>query len=503
MKFVVIDLVKVLMLSFTMGWHYVTGVLWRYYQVFLVVFHGMRTVVGDLASYLISSIGQTSVATQTLSAVYRAVFGGALKLVRYVTTAIVKWWSGGALDITKAWEVVLAYFASTPGNFRAVWSAVSAYFVATAARFKAVWGAVYGFFASTGANFRAVWGGITYFLQATWSNAVGMMSGVWEYFGSLFHGFAAGVSKAFGGVIGFFRNFGSNVNAVVTWLGDRFKEFKDLAIGAFQGIWDALSVGDLDLTMKILWGTLKVAWYLGVNALTEIYTRWGFKVVEFFYDMKGAVQSAFIDMWAGIRTVWIVGMAGLKIALQVFVGGVLEALAPLADVLPGDLAQKIAKARASVGSPLATGVGAAREVRDVDKEREKEQEHLARVQRVARLKRAAANAKMGSGVQDELAQAQEDLQAYESQAAAARRKIKPIPTGPAGQGIWDPDEMERAVAKAEVRSRLGVITASTAFGMGAGETTADRTLKEQKKSNELLGRIEGKVDRVNARFGTP
>ncbi|HRQ75594.1 MAG TPA: hypothetical protein PK098_06705 [Phycisphaerales bacterium] len=89
------------------------------------------------------------------------------------------------------------------------------------------------------------------------------------------------------------------------WLADRFRELRETASKAIEGIAAALAAGDISLAAKILWLTLKMEWQRGVGALSSAWA--GFKAffVNIAHQMFYGALAAGEILWHGLEVAWI------------------------------------------------------------------------------------------------------------------------------------------------------------------------------------------------------
>ena len=91
----------------------------------------------------------------------------------------------------------------------------------------------------------------------------------------------------------------------LAWLGEQFTILKDHALVAFDGIGDALAGGDIGLTAKILWLTLKLEWQRGIAWLEGLWLDFRNFFIRLSYDaFYGAVRAA-LTVWHGLEVAWI------------------------------------------------------------------------------------------------------------------------------------------------------------------------------------------------------
>jgi len=98
----------------------------------------------------------------------------------------------------------------------------------------------------------------------------------------------------------------------LSWLGDRFRDLKEFASDAWQGIADALAAGDIALAAKILWLTLKVAWEKGVSEVQSVWLTFQGWLVKIGYGAFDGLLAAAEICWHGMKVAWIEGTAFLR-----------------------------------------------------------------------------------------------------------------------------------------------------------------------------------------------
>lgn len=85
------------------------------------------------------------------------------------------------------------------------------------------------------------------------------------------------------------------------WLGKQFEVLKADAMVAFQGIADALKVGDIELAGEILWAALNVQWIKGINYLKGVWSDFSGVFVDVFSAASFKISSLMTDAWTGIQ----------------------------------------------------------------------------------------------------------------------------------------------------------------------------------------------------------
>lgn len=113
--------------------------------------------------------------------------------------------------------------------------------------------------------------------------------------------------------------------AALAWLSDRFTELKEFAYDAFGGIADALAAGDIALAAKILWLTLKVAWEKGVGWIQSIWLSFRNFFIRIAYDAFYGALAAWEIIQHGLTVAWIETTAFLSNVWSRFTAGFQQA----------------------------------------------------------------------------------------------------------------------------------------------------------------------------------
>lgn len=105
------------------------------------------------------------------------------------------------------------------------------------------------------------------------------------------------------------------------YLARKFSELRDTATRVFEGIADALAVGDIALAAEILWLGVKVAWYEGTEDIERILIQFKYSTLKLVEQTMAATLSAFEFGWHGIKVAFIETVAFLSTAWTKFVSG--------------------------------------------------------------------------------------------------------------------------------------------------------------------------------------
>lgn len=113
-------------------------------------------------------------------------------------------------------------------------------------------------------------------------------------------------------------------SAALDWLGRQFAALQADALGAFQGISDALAAGDLALAAKILWLTLKLQWQKGINALNTLWLNVKAFFVSVWTEAVYNAAAVATQAWAGLQTGWTETVDFLADAWSLFTSGLIQ-----------------------------------------------------------------------------------------------------------------------------------------------------------------------------------
>lgn len=113
------------------------------------------------------------------------------------------------------------------------------------------------------------------------------------------------ISGAVIALIAVLLKFSDTGKKIVAFLGSRFKWLKDVAIGAFKGIRDALAAGDIALAAKIVWLALKFIFQKGINELEKLWLDFKVGLQKTFINLKATLTKLWQDLWFGLKEVAI------------------------------------------------------------------------------------------------------------------------------------------------------------------------------------------------------
>jgi hypothetical protein len=330
--------------------------------------------------------------------------------------------------------------------------------------------------------------------------AIGVVIGV---IGAMLSPIGLVIAALVAGGVAFFKYTAAGKTALAG-LGGQFTTLKADAISAFKGIAAAMSAGDLQLAAQILWQALKVEWLKGTMFLKSTWFDWTKTARQNFSTLTFAMAKMMTNAWFALRSIWasmssdLTGTWGTMIErmIRMFV----PLTGPILDFFGVDLAGSIDTALASLG--VETG--------DRAKQDAALKQQLADIeaQRVATLgvlqaeqaldKERRDNAMMASLAMDlgALEDAKSALEVLQVEAArkagenAALNGNRPPMFGDTNEADLA-DGIDQAARKIDVQ---GSFNAAALRGLGAGDSVANDQLKEQKKSNDQLEKLNRKAD---------
>ncbi|TWU12854.1 hypothetical protein CA54_16800 [Symmachiella macrocystis] len=111
----------------------------------------------------------------------------------------------------------------------------------------------------------------------------------------------------------------------LAWLMGKFGELKARALGAFEGIRDAIAGGDMKLAAKVMWLYLKSEFVAGLNVIKEKWAEFKSFFVETWEAAVFAMSSMMLDAWSVLESGWVHTVDFLYDAWAVMANGVLKA----------------------------------------------------------------------------------------------------------------------------------------------------------------------------------
>ena len=135
--------------------------------------------------------------------------------------------------------------------------------------------------------------------------------------GSVFAFLLSPIGLLTAGVVGlgtYFLSTSESVANATSWLISSFKDLFSFGTKTFQGIADAIAVGDLGLAMEVAWSAVKIVWVKGTNWLLDKWYAVKYGLLEVWSSVTHGIASAFVDATAGIQKAWVTLVAGLKSA---------------------------------------------------------------------------------------------------------------------------------------------------------------------------------------------
>jgi len=311
------------------------------------------------------------------------------------------------------------------------------------------------------------------------------------------------------------------------WLGGKFSVLKDDALGAWQGIGDAMAAGDLALAAKILWLTLKMEWKRGVNALLDVWLGFKHGFLKLVYGTWYGALALGELIWHGLEIGWIETTSFLSKTWSRFVGffqrtwHTMSAAAQKAwtwikslfddsvnvEAEYGRIDKAKADAIAKIGSDQAAAI-AQREDQRRQKREAEEKRHQARLLGIGQAHQAKRDA-MADEYRDRMKAAEDELGAardeWKQALADAHTKRQAKEGADAGPGkLAGPEDLLARIRaasgglgdqlKRSVRGTFNVAAGLSGFGAGSAmertAVAAEQTAKNTRDVKRLLADAE-------------
>jgi hypothetical protein len=303
------------------------------------------------------------------------------------------------------------------------------------------------------------------------------------------------------GAVAFFKYTDAGQQALA-FLSESFGQLWADATTTFKGIADALKAGDIGLAAQILWTGLKIEFLKGVQFLRALWADWGNAFMDVFQSASTFVSGLMIDLWAGIQSTWAASLSALKGSWGSALAEMLKIAIPFSDVLGRLLGVDVGKA---IDDALGTGGGeAARkaalgdQLAGIESGRQGARKDLDAHQAAEAEARRQASAESLAAGATELSKAQEELAALVGQAASEAGGLGGGAKRPAG---LTPDALDETLGQAKQKVDVaGGFSGNALRGLGAGQSVGNDQLKEQKKANDKLEKINKSVKESRAVF---
>jgi len=312
------------------------------------------------------------------------------------------------------------------------------------------------------------------------------------------------------------------------WLGKKFGTLADDAVGAYQGISDALAAGDIGMAANILWLTLKMEWKRGVAALLSVWLTFKHGFLKLVYDTWHGALALGEFIWHGLQVGWIEVTSAISQTWTRFTSffadkwEYMKAIAKKAwtwikslfdDSVDTDAAyKKIDAEREAAVSGIDDAKQKALRARELQRARQREaeaQRHEDRQIEIVRSSMAEREAmekerrERMAGAEQELVDARAEWQEALNQAAAARQKKEAEDDGPGQLEGADKlkDIMSRISGGMEVVERKvnirGTFNVAALSGFASGSVAertavaAEQTAKNTKDVKRILADFGG------------
>lgn len=289
----------------------------------------------------------------------------------------------------------------------------------------------------------------------------------------------------------------------LAWLGDQFGGLLEIAKSTLGGISDALSAGELQLAAEILWAGLKLSWLKGTAVLKSIWADWGVAFLEVWDSASIAVSHVMVDLVDGLRVVWANLTSSFTGSWGDMIKGLLTSLSPLAyalEALGVDVSGILDKGLNAIGLETGQAEGnrqaALAAIGQDNMSNHKALDDSAAKTAAAR-RQSWQDAVAGAGQDVVDAQAELDKLTFDARTKALEKAVERAKGAKGAPELadFDPADLEAGIAatkaKADVR---GSFNGSALAGLGVADSVAGEQLKEQKKANDHLDKLNRKAD---------
>ncbi len=147
--------------------------------------------------------------------------------------------------------------------------------------------------------------GIRSAFAAAWNGMVGLFTSVFNTLAEIVTGFG-----------NFFYTVFDNIGTAIDWVKERFGELCSFAVEVYGAIVAALSRGDIEAAIGVIWATIKLIWVQGATSLLKtwywlvetVQLTWAtcvFKISELLTKAWFGVQEFWTESVYTMQTLWI------------------------------------------------------------------------------------------------------------------------------------------------------------------------------------------------------
>ncbi|MBA2479064.1 MAG: phage tail tape measure protein [Planctomycetes bacterium] len=279
----------------------------------------------------------------------------------------------------------------------------------------------------------------------------------------------------------------------LTDLGTQFLELRDDAIGAWHGIADALSAGDIALAARILWLTLKLEWQRGVGFLKSIWidatTGMAIAIAKGLFQ----VQTIWAEVVGSLTNVWTTFTNGIAKAWTTTSGFLAKSMAKLAGLF--DTGFDVAGVTQQIDQEVIQRTTAIDEDAAVQQAQQDERINGIQSDRDAVLQDLGDQSVSDQQtIADDLATTREEFQNALAQARAKRteteKRVSGDPDDPPTLVLPDLDALSASLDVAAHKLDVsGTFNASAVGQLGVGGSASERTAKATEDTARNTARI--------------
>ncbi|MBA2480902.1 MAG: hypothetical protein H0V44_09580, partial [Planctomycetes bacterium] len=278
----------------------------------------------------------------------------------------------------------------------------------------------------------------------------------------------------------------------LTDLGAQFQALRDDAVGAWQGIADALAAGDIALAAKILWLTLKLEWNRGVAVLKAVWidatTGMAIAIAKGLFQ----VQTIWTEVVGALARVWTTFTTGIAKAWNVTQGFLATSMAKLAGLF--DSTFDVAGVTQQIEQEVVQ--------RNTGLDQGAEQQQVEQEQRMAAIETDRGSVLQDLGdqnvaeqraVEEDLAKTRQEFQQALAQAKAKRAETDARVTPPETPAPPPLPDLAALSASLDVAAQkldvTGTFNASAVGQLGVGGSASERTAKATEDTARNTARI--------------
>ncbi len=349
--------------------------------------------------------------------------------------------------------------------------------------------------------------GIRSVFAAAWNGMVGLFTTVFNTLAEIVTGFG-----------NFFYTVFDNIGTAIDWVKGRFGELCSFAVEVYGAIVAALSRGDIEAAIGVIWATIKLIWVQGATSLLKtwywlvetVQLAWAtcvFKLSELLTKAWFGVQEFWTESVYTMQTLWIgftdTVVSAWKSVEQSIAQGIGWIIAKMQGLDPSEMAKTLSEDYTRQASQRQAD--SSKQLSEIQTQRDQkmaalqtDKEGTLGILRSDFEKQASSrNAEHDTKIAAQEAELAKAKEAYQE---AINRAKNPAPAVPGDKQESLGEKLKRKIQEitqgfnmdlGEKVSVTGSFSASAISAMGAG-STMDRVAKATEKSEKHLEKIANK-----------